>query len=268
MIRSPIARTGTLKPARLICRTVTSNELVGLGCCLVFRTRVTQSLQKGAQILHGWLELLSQGIAISHEVEPPRLYAPVADGVRLLLAPQLCRLQLVYHKVVILDRHCQALHNGKSVNNLALKSVVRNQPKLWNQRVENRKWGFGEREHEVKRSAWRANSKVARNATICVFECCFDFGAKASDHARNFRSMGIFIASALDLGLLPRYPNRDQNCPDRADRLEPARPVVSVKGKVIADRYRGDRQSQSSIKDKCGRASDTAESSCHYGILA
>ena len=268
MIRSSIGRTGTPKPAHLTCSTYISNEPIGLGFCLIVRTRITQSLEEGAQLLHPWIELVSQSIAIRGEIEPPRLYASFTDGVRLLCKPQLCRLQFVKHQVVMLDRHCQALRDSKSVNNFSLKLVVRNQSKFWNKRIENRKRRFGERENHVERSAWRANPKVLGNASICVFKCCLHFCAKASDHTLNFRFMSIFVASALDLDLLPRYPNRDQDCPDRADCLEPARPVFSVKGKVIADRYRYARESQRSIKDKSGRASHTAESSCHYGILA
>ncbi len=180
-----------------------------------------------------------------------------------------CRNCLGYLKildkiVVLTCGHHQAFRKSVNVNDLSLKARVWDQAKFRYQAVKNLKWGLGNRESDSNWFAW-FGIKLCTDLALKVRKHRRQFRCDATQYTCYFVSFAFGLTGLLLLTLVRTHPDSDQDCNERTDCLNPARPVKSV----------SESMSERKCPEGCGtkgkkrpEPANECDFRCHAGIVA
>lgn len=270
MIRtSPIARTGTLKPAqRYLC----SECWKGLRSPGADRCDPSGNLSALLDYLSKQYEQFfyfqfGQSIALFER-------APMGDQIVIpcfgspFIATNLSMVPIIYQAVVEVNRKEKPARKSVRPNNLVPCDVITNFPKTWEQGVINFKRIF--RDRQVAQIGL-CRAEIIQISTKDFIQSLEHKGDFCSYHAQDrMKLIGLFLlfSSLMRFSLVPGNPDRYKDRPNRAYRLQPSRPVIAGKTIELSGQKSNNCQDGSRVQDKFGRACNLADSGCHCGIVA
>lgn len=268
MIRTPIARTGTLKPAqRYLC----SECWKGLRSPGGDRCDPSWNLSALLDYLSKQYEQFfyfqfGQSIALLER-------SPMGDQIVIpcfgsrFIAANLSMVPIIYQAVVEVNRKEKPARKSVRPNNLVPCDVITNFPKTWEQGVINFKRIFRDRQ-VAQIGVFRAEIiQISTKDFIQSLEHKGDFCSYHAQKRTKFVELFLLFSPLVRLSLVPRNPNGDKDRPYRAYRLQPSRPVISSKPVELAGQERESCQEGSGEQDKAGRACNLADFGCHSEIV-
>lgn len=275
MIRtSPIARTGTLKPARLQCRPLplmSEKEIGGTQAA----SNEAQVLCKPVPIEHGLSERVAQAIAVIGQVNQPSSHIFFGTGIVRLARLGHCQLQRFDHLVMVTNSLHKASRGREGRHKAPPQRVRLNPPKLWSECCINWEWIFRHRENISNGSSsllmanYVANTRAGKHQRRD--ELCSN-ALQNSTQLRSFLRSGrrflLCVVLSLPLVLLEGYPYSHEYRVDGPNGLKPSRPLSVTQTTCAADEISGCTYSERSHQNKSRGGHCLTSKYCHLGILA
>lgn len=268
MIRSPIARTGPLKPA------LAGNNSAN-GCILSRQTGllvlIVYSKVREVCLSEKWKQFVS--FRFYFKIAGLK-YAAVIDKLLESLFGErrwptgLTEMPSTESFIVLLNRQDESRCGAIRANDSISCRVVADASQPWKKRLINSKRGGGHWQVYKKRFTWCKCLKVRPKNIVRSSECVRELRAYQSEQASQFISFFLFLTPLLRFGLLPRHPNSYKNSPYRTYSLQPSWPVSAGQVVVLPRQKRNPCQRSSSVENEAGRGHYLAKFRCHSGILA